>query len=77
MRNTGTCPKCDSGDILRIPGEKRSMTGAVGNLVAAGLLGHAVVTRFVCGGCGYSEEWIESADDLRKLRDQYGRGDRA
>ena len=48
------------------------MTGAVGNLVAAGLLSHVVVSRFVCCGCGYSEEWIESADDLQKLRGQYG-----
>jgi len=29
-------------------------------------------TRYLCGQCGYSEEWVESASDLQKLRQKYG-----
>lgn len=72
MKNTGVCPKCAAHDIIHVPGEKRSMTGAVGNTVAAGLLAHVLVSRFVCCDCGYSEEWIESDEALKKLKDHYG-----
>ena len=39
---------------------------------AAGLLSAAKVTRFVCGQCGFTEEWIESPADLELLRKRFG-----
>ncbi len=34
---------------------------------------HAIpLTRYVCFGCGFSEEWIESRANLEHLRDAYG-----
>lgn len=73
MKNTGTCPKCEAHDVLRIPGS----TGAygAGNNITAGMtiFSSVSVTRFLCSRCGYSEEWIESQDDLKKIRKWYER----
>jgi len=66
MKNTKTCPKCGSRDIIRVP--KHSVI-AVGSF---GLLTSVPVIRFVCGGCGYSEEWIESAEDRKRVKERYG-----
>jgi hypothetical protein len=30
------------------------------------------VTRYLCGSCGFSEEWIDAQEDLHKLKEQYG-----
>ncbi len=73
MKTTGRCAKCAASDILRIPGQ----TGAYGsgNNIPAGrtIFSSVKVTRFLCGRCGYSEEWVESAADLEKLREKYGK----
>ena len=70
MKTTGTCPKCESRDVIRIPG----FMGAGGNNVQTGItiFSQVLVTRFVCSQCGYSEDWIESPADLKKLRKKYG-----
>lgn len=70
MKNTGKCPKCDSSDIIRIPGWRGSH--GAGNNVPTGWFGAARVTRFLCGKCGFSEEWIESPDDIDDIRSKYG-----
>ena len=72
MKNSGECVKCQSKDVLRIPG-KAGMYGA-GNNIPAGwtIYGYVKVTRFVCTACGYSEEWIENDADLDKLMRKYG-----
>jgi predicted nucleic-acid-binding Zn-ribbon protein len=73
MKLTGACPKCRCQDIVRVPGEPPA--NHVGNFIGAGgLLGNLVsipVTRFVCCTCGYSEEWIDSRTDLKKLQERY------
>ena len=73
MKNTGACPKCQSADILRVPGEAGAWQGT-SNLIGTGWSGFALVSRFVCCGCGYLEEWVESPDDIQKLRERYGSG---
>ena len=66
MKNTSTCPKCDSDDIIRItdPGIVR------GNSVPGGV-GRVPVVRYVCAACGFSEEWIEGDLELRQLKQQH------
>ena len=67
MKNTGKCPKCSSGDIVRYDG----YTGAYGagnNLMTGKTVFSAVnVNRYICTFCGYSEEWID-ADDLERVK---------
>lgn len=70
MKNTKRCPKCGSGDILLIPGR----TGAYGsgNNIPVGItvFSAVLVNRYLCGTCGYSEEWIHR-EDLERLRKKY------
>lgn len=73
MKNTGKCPKCHCDELLRVPGSVRP--DGAGNNMAVGFFSAVLVTRFVCCECGYSEEWIESATDLRKLKAKFEHAD--
>ncbi len=71
MRNSKPCPKCQSTDVIRIPGETRGF-GAGNNIsVGATIFSAVKVTRYLCASCGFSEEWIDSADDIAKIRKKY------
>lgn len=71
MRNSKTCPKCRSTDIVRIPltrtrgGYNWIFVGMIGAMSAVG------VTRYLCASCGFIEEWIDQADDITKLKKKY------
>ena len=74
MKNTHTCPKCNSREIMRIEGRIGGYSG--GNDIA-GTAGSwsfrtVKVTRYLCGSCGFSEEWIDAPEDLHKLKEKYG-----
>ena len=72
MKNTKTCPKCQCTDIIRIPADVRAF-GAENNILVGGrLLPRFVrVTRYLCSACGFSEEWIDSAEDVAKLKEVF------
>lgn len=71
MNKDGTCVKCGSDDLIRVPivpGEGPHIAVENQRLL------HAVpLTQVVCGSCGYIETWVQSPDDLARLREQYGR----
>ena len=64
MKNTNICPKCQSTDIVRFNG----WSGAygAGNYVPTGLFSTALVNRYICCNCGYTEEWIDK-EHLEKV----------
>ena len=72
MKNTHTCPKCNSQEIMRIEGRMGGYSG--GNDIPAGSFSFRTVkvTRYLCGSCGFSEEWIDAPEDLHKLKEKYG-----
>ncbi len=72
MKNSKTCPKCQSVDIIRIPGDVRAF-GAENNILVGGRLlpKFVPVTRYLCSACGFSEEWIDSAEDVAKLKEVF------
>jgi hypothetical protein len=72
MKTTRTCPKCRSTDVLRIPGGPKGWTATGYNVIVAGMGHNIFVTRFVCAACGFSEEWIESKEDIQTLRRVWG-----
>ena len=67
MKNSHSCPKCGSRDIVRIDG----FAGAYGsgNNIQLGItiFSAVKVNRYLCCACGYSEEWIDEAD-LEKVK---------
>lgn len=67
MKNSRICPKCNSNDILVVPG-KAGAYGSGNNIQMGMTIFSAVmVDRYVCCKCGYSEEWIrrEDIDNLK------------
>ena len=73
MKNSKICPKCRSTDVIRVPGDARGY-GAGNNIVVGRsiLMKFVLVTRYLCGSCGFSEEWIDSPGDIAKVRERYG-----
>lgn len=72
MKNGNICPKCGSRKIVRIPDNPRRH--ASGNNIyttQATLLGKIPVIRYVCCGCGYTENWVETRRDLEKLKETF------
>lgn len=70
MKNTLKCPKCSSTDLIFIPGPTDG--GVFDNSVRTGLTVFSAVpvNRYVCGECGYSEEWV-NLEDIPKLQKKY------
>ena len=72
MKNRRICPKCNSSDILLVPG-KAGAYGSGNNIQTGMTIFSAVlVHRYVCCSCGYSEEWIDK-EDIQKLKKKYDR----
>jgi hypothetical protein len=71
MKTTGKCTKCASPEILKIPGQAGAYGSGNNIPVGATIFSSVKVTRYLCGRCGYCEEWVESASDLQKVRDKY------
>jgi ribosomal protein S27AE len=70
MKQDNKCTKCGSTELLAIPG----VPGEEPHIAVGHPVMHSVkVTRYVCGRCGYIEQWVESDGELAKLREEYGR----
>jgi hypothetical protein len=68
MKNSKTCPKCQSTDIVRIVDPAKAIFQ--GNSVPGGV-GRIPVVRYLCASCGFSEEWIEGDVELRQLKQRH------
>jgi ssDNA-binding Zn-finger/Zn-ribbon topoisomerase 1 len=70
VKATGKCTKCEASGVIRIPGQIGAFGSGNNIPVGKTIFSSAKVSRYVCGHCGYSEEWVESTD-LQKLREKY------
>lgn len=71
MRYDQPCPKCNSKNIIRIPGNIGSF-GAGNNIIWGNIKREGVnITKYLCGACGYLEEWIDTKEDIEKLQDKF------
>ena len=66
MKQTKTCPKYGSRDVVEIPGGAFSLLGQ-GGFMETGGFETARIDRWVCCACGYSEAWVEP-EKLQKIR---------
>jgi hypothetical protein len=71
MKNSKICPKCQNNEIIRIPGETGAFRAGNNILVGGTIFSAAKVTRYLCASCGFSEEWIESVDDIARIKKKY------
>ena len=65
MKNTKTCPKCGSRDVVEVLGGSFSPLG-YGGAMETGCFETARIDRWVCCTCGYSEAWVEP-EKLQKI----------
>lgn len=68
MKNTTQCPKCKGREIFKVPFSKDNFGQ---NAVMTGFFAAAKVIRYVCGSCGYTEEWIDNMAELDKLNEKF------
>ncbi len=72
MKHSKLCPKCNSMDIIVVKGNVGPY--GVGNNIPAGrtLWSYVEVDRYLCGTCGYSEEWVDR-EDIERVRTKYAK----
>ncbi len=70
MKNMNSCPKCQSRDILNIPGNAGAYGSGNNIQVGWSNFSAVLVNRYICCNCGYSEEWIDEKD-IAKLKKKY------
>ena len=64
------CARCDSREVLKVP----STSGDHSHIVTGDRLLHTVrTTKYVCTDCGLVEEWVNSRDELKMLKDAWRR----
>ena len=66
MKNSKTCPKCKSEDVVRIDGYAGPYGTGNNVMVGKSIFSAVNVNRYVCCDCGYTEEWIDT-EDLEKI----------
>ena len=71
MRYTGTCPKCQSPDIVR--SAEHVFGGGEYTNIALSNWSSVSAPWYVCAGCGYAERWVENPADLLKLREAFAK----
>ena len=73
LKNAHICPKCASRDVVRIPDHpSRDASGSNIYTSRHTLQGKIPVIRYVCCGCGYVENWVESPMELVQLHQTFG-----
>lgn len=66
MKNNHQCPKCRSADIVK---ENKKSSISYNNYVTVkeNWAKFIMMTRYICLHCGYTEEWINDLEDLKKI----------
>lgn len=67
MKNTHICPKCGSHNIVRVPDDAHRYLANSICITKAVTVERIPVARFVCCGCGYVENWVETQRELAKI----------
>ena len=71
MKHSAVCPKCGGTNLLHIEGTVGPYGS--GNHIQTGMFSAVKIHRYLCCGCGYSEEWIDQEDisKLEKAADRF------
>ncbi len=63
MRQNRRCPKCQSYDVIEVVGHKHNQYQII-SLTKWGLK-NAVLDRYICADCGYTEEYVQLNEKFR------------
>lgn len=72
MKNTNTCPKCGSRSIVRVPDNAHRYLANSICITKLVTVERVPVARYVCCGCGYVENWVETRGDLDRIKGAFG-----
>jgi len=64
MKHTYQCPKCESIDVIKIEGQRFNQNQIIS--LTKWAVSSAVLDRFLCTNCGYTEEWIQLNSKFKK-----------
>lgn len=67
MKNTKSCPKCQSNDIVRINGYAGAYGSGNNIMIGMSILSAVGVNRYICCNCGFTEEWVDQ-EDLERIK---------
>ena len=68
LKRTHACPKCGCTQIVHVPASQWLFARG-GNAYLGLHLGEKVlISKYICTGCGYVENWAERPQDLAALR---------
>ncbi len=73
MRYTHQCPKCSSHNVVEVKGSNMNQYQKIP--LNKWSLKNAILDRYICTDCGYTEEFVQLTDNFKKwarkaLRDQ-------
>lgn len=72
MKQSAKCVKCGGQEIIRAP-DHVGAYGAGNNIRLGGFpVKRVTLTRYICAGCGYSEDWIDSQQDIDRVKAKFG-----
>lgn len=72
MKNTHHCPKCGSGDVIRVPDNAHRYLANSICITRHAWIRRIPVDRYVCGSCGYVENWVGTKAGLDEIRHAFG-----
>lgn len=70
VKNTKKCSKCNSLNIVRIPGRVDSY-GASVIPIGVTIFSAVKVTKYLCSECGYLEQWVDAKSDIERVVGKY------
>lgn len=71
MKHTRHCPKCGASDIIRVPDNAHRYLANSICITKVAWVRRIPVARYVCGGCGYVENWVETRQGLEEIRQAF------
>jgi len=72
MRNTGKCPKCGAGAVIRVPDDAHRYLANSICITRTVTVKRVPVARYVCRECGYVEDWVENRHELSEIEKVWG-----
>ena len=64
MRFSFQCPKCSSHDVIEVKGSSMNVHQKIP--LTKWSMKHAVLDRYLCAHCGYTEEYVQLTDSFNK-----------